>query len=74
MYVDLLAQSGGTQYGCLIDFRVTLADGTVRGLQAREKSADYEQACDAALANVTVATLNDPDVQRYITAPAAGGL
>ena len=71
MYVDLLAQSGGTQYACIVDFRVTLADGTVRGLQGREKAADYEAACDAALTNVTVATLNDPTVQRYLTAPAA---
>lgn len=69
MYVDLLAQSGGTQYACIVDFRVTLADGTVRGLQGREKAADYEAACNAALTNVTVATLNDPTVQRYITAP-----
>lgn len=71
LYVDLLLQSGGAQYACIVDFRVTLADGSVRGLQGRERSANYETACDAALTDVTVATLNDPTVQRYITAPAS---
>jgi hypothetical protein len=73
MYVDLLIQSAGTETACIIDFRVTLGDGTVRGLQAREKSGDYGKSCDAAQTNVTVATLNDPVVQRYITAPASAG-
>jgi hypothetical protein len=70
MYVDLLIQSAGTQTACIIDFRVTLGDGTVRGLQARAKSSDYEEACDAAQTDVTVVTLNDPVVQRYLIAPA----
>jgi hypothetical protein len=73
MYVDLLIQSAGAETACIVDFRVILGDGAVRGLQGREKSGDYEKACDAALTNVTVATLNDPVVQRYIGAPAADG-
>jgi hypothetical protein len=64
MYVDVLRTVGS--FSCLVDYRVTTGDGTVRGLQARRASWNYKQACREAIGEVAAETLGDPVVARYL--------
>jgi hypothetical protein len=69
MYVDTIRSAGS--FACVIDYRVTTGDGAVRGLQAREWSWDFQTACNAAVALVSVETLRDASVRSYLMGPLA---
>ncbi len=65
MYVDMVRS--GSSFGCVIDYRVKMGDGVVRGLQAREQSWNFATACNAAVAMVSAETLRDASVKGYLT-------
>jgi len=51
---------------CLIDYTVTLGNGTLRGFQASGESALFDRACRKALESAVAQIVNDPQTIRYM--------
>ena len=64
-YVTIVRSAGS--FSCVIDFSVETGDGYRKGHQARAHSWDFRKACNAAISNIVVVTLNDPKVRAYLS-------
>jgi uncharacterized lipoprotein YajG len=65
IYVTLLPAV--MRHTCYVEVAVATGGGYVRGHQSQGLSGNPKKACDAALADVVVATLHDPGVRSFLT-------